>query len=190
MARRDQRGWSLPLTSILLLLAIAAVVVFGWTALIYVAGAALIIGLGGGPYGFATGAEPQVSQVTFWFTATDALPALGEKLLEGFRLGDPSYDGENVWEWFEADNKYYAFNLSHKRAGEERTTYHLEVKSDTLELVDVEQDALGTKLAHVLATDIHCGRLQSQRRNSVTYTVQRVYRDPGEEPDTSTPQPG
>ena len=125
-----------------------------------------------------------LSGLTFFFTLDEKIETVTDQLLTGFGLGDEGFDGENVWEWWEADNKYYVFNLSRKHSGGERCVYHLKVKSDTLDFDDVEQNKLGEKLARVLGVDVHRGHPANKKAETTWFTRPgRFTRAPTDLPD-------
>ena len=145
-----QAGWNLPLTWILLLLVSGLVIFFGWTSLIYVAGAGVLLGVAVSLFGHE-GEATSADWTTFFFTLDEDIETVAERLKQGFRLFGEEFGHDAERAWWEADNKYYVFKLARERAA---ATYQLQVGSDSMELDEFEQQQLLHKLAGVLGVDV------------------------------------
>ena len=145
-----QVGWSLPLAWILLFVAIGLVNFFGWTYLLYVAGAGVLLGVALSLFGHED-AGTSADWITFSFALEESIETVAEKLKQGFTLLGEEFGQDAERAWWEADNKYYVFKLSRERS---EATYQLQVGSDSMELNDFEQQKLLQKLANVLDVEV------------------------------------
>ena len=145
-----QAGWSLPLTWILLFLVVGLVHFFGWTSLLYVAGAGVLLGVAVSLFDHEGGGT-SADWITFSFALEESIETVAEKLKQGFTLYGEEFGQDTERAWWEADNKYYVFKLARERS---EAVYQLQVGSDSMELDDFEQQKLLQKLASVLDIEV------------------------------------
>ena len=174
---RNQQGWSLPITWILLAVILVLIYFFGWKVLLYAIALFVFITLATMIHDHIVyGKEPET--ISYWFTSNKSLEEIGQTLEKAGLIHDHTVEGENVWEWIETGSPSgkYGVNISRRHRDHTYPVHFKVFHHDKKSSFDLREE-LGTRLANALHTEIRVGTVRYISGNDFEFTEEGFFRN-------------
>lgn len=121
-------------------------------------------------------------KLDYWCHTDLPLNAIFARFSTGFITHDSEMDAENVWCWVEGTTEegQLSFNISRKHhAGHEPERTHLPVEPISIRFIlhqpDLNESALGQKLANALQLEIFLGTMHYMGGDEFTFLAQKSF---------------